>query len=130
MSKTLGYSELVDSSLRKTASDVERKFWCERCEHRWLVPEWFPHLWVARPENPADMMFEEFNAYLQNKIFGGLGVPARYITGEREPKPIPEFTDEELLTPKAWVYTHRSPELEKRVLRAMYEASEPYMPKE
>lgn len=125
-------SKVVDSTLTATGQ-VERVFVCkaQACQHSWPVPEWFPKFWVGKPEDAAHMTIEELAAHLKEKIIGGLGIPRRYLgVPDPDPKPVPQYADSELLTAQAMRDTFRNPELEARVLDALYEECARYMPQE
>lgn len=124
-------SKVVDSTLTATGQ-VERVFVCkaQACQHSWPVPEWFPRFWVGKPEDAAHMTIEELASHLKDKIIGGLGIPKEYVTGTPRREPPPEYADSELLTAQALRDSWRSPELEARVLDAIYEECAHNMPQE
>lgn len=126
---TTHMSRLIDSRLEK-AGEPERTFICEDCGHRWPVPDWFSITWGAKPEDVGHMTIEELASHLKDKIIGGLSIPRRYL--EPKPKePLPEYEDDQLLTPQAirdcW---RRNPLLEDRVINAIYEECAHMMPQE
>jgi len=117
-------SSLKDSKLEAEGT-VERRFWCQGCGHKWEVPDWFPKMWVGKPEDATHMTSEELQTHLKGKILGELR-PPRQETRE----PVQEYEDHMLLSAQALRDSWRCPKLEQRVIDALYEECSHLMPQE